>query len=184
MTDDHTEICFTIGSGAWGAADWTAIAHNRVHDCGLLPSRNQDHGIYVEDATNTHIVGNLIDHNIDRGIQFYPNSKGTVVSENVIVENGEGVIGGGEGSQSSSNNIVEHNLIINSHIRSDIESYYPPATQSGLGNVVQNNCVSARGINTFAGGFSADANVTASQAELIRAPKAGTASRPDPNAPP
>ena len=178
VTNDHTEICFTIGSGAWGAADGTVIAHNRVHDCGLLPSRNQDHGIYVDDATNTQIVGNVIDHNTDRGIQLYPNSTGTVVSENVIVENGEGIIFGGEGSQSSSNNIVEHNLIIKSLIRSDIESYYPPGTQPGLGNVVRNNCVSSRGINTVAGGFSAAANVTASQAELVPSAETGYRATP------
>ncbi len=167
ITDDHTEICFDIGSAVWGKADSTTIANNRIHDCGLLPSRNQDHGIYVQDATNTRIVGNLIDHNVDRGIQFYPSAQGSVVINNVIADNGEGVEFGGAEGVASSNNIVEHNLIVNSNIRGDVESYYPAGNPVGVGNVVQNNCVSGSGINTYSGGFSAHANVTASAAELI-----------------
>jgi parallel beta-helix repeat protein len=178
VTDDHTEICFIVGSASWGVADSTVIAHDHIHDCGLLPSRNQDHGIYVDDATNTLIAGNLIDHNTDRGIQLYPNATGTVVSENVISENGEGIIFGGEGSESSSNNTIEHNLIVNSQIRSDVESYYSPGTQPGVGNVVRNNCVSSRGINTIAGGFTADSNVTASPAELLATSEGGYQAAP------
>jgi parallel beta-helix repeat protein len=178
VTDEHTEICFTVGSGSWGVADSTVIAHNHVHDCGVQPSRNQDHGIYVDDATNTQIVGNLIDHNTDRGIQLYPDATGTTVTENVISENGEGIIFGGEGSVSSSNNTIEHNLIVKSQIRSDVESYYPPGTQPGVGNVVRNNCVSTRGINTLSGGFTATANVTATAAELLPTSEGGYQAAP------
>jgi parallel beta-helix repeat protein len=167
VTNDHTEICFDIGSAVWGKADSTTIANNRIHDCGLLPSRNQDHGIYVQDATNTRIVGNLIDHNVDRGIQFYPSAQGSVVMNNVIADNGEGVEFGGAEGVASSNNLVEHNLIVNSNIRGDVESWYPAGNPVGVGNVVQNNCVSGSGINTYSGGFSAHANVTAGSAELI-----------------
>lgn len=167
ITNDHTEICFDIGSAVWGKADSTTIANNRIHDCGLLPSRNQDHGIYVQDATNTRIVGNLIDHNVDRGIQFYPSAQGSVVINNVIADNGEGVEFGGAEGVASSNNLVEHNLIVNSNIRGDVESWYPAGNPVGVGNVVQNNCVSGSGINIYSGGFSAHANVTAGAAELI-----------------
>ena len=136
VTNDHTGICFDIGSVAWGFADSTVIAHDRIHDCGALPSTNQQHGIYVQDATNTQIVGNVIVNNVDRGIQLYPNSTGAVITGNVIANNGEGVIFSGEGA-SSNGNLVEHNLIVNSKIRRDVESWYPSGTPRGVGNLVR-----------------------------------------------
>jgi parallel beta-helix repeat protein len=167
VTNDHTEICFVIGSAQYGIADSTVIVNSRIHDCGVLPSSNMDHGIYIEDATNTYITGNLIDHNVDRGIQFYPSAQGSVVTNNVIADNGEGIDFGGDGGVASNGNTVEHNLIVNSNIRGDVESWYPPGNPVGVGNIVQNNCVSSRGINTHSGGFSARSNVTASSGELV-----------------
>jgi parallel beta-helix repeat protein len=167
VTNDHTEICFDVGSATYGAADSTVIANDRIHDCGVMPAANHDHGIYVQDATNTRIVDNLITHNADRGIQLYPSSTGAVISGNVISENGEGIIFSGEGGVASNGNVVEHNLIVNSLIRSDVESWYPAGNPVGVGNVAQNNCVSARGIDTEAGGFTARSNVAASAGELL-----------------
>ncbi len=167
VTDDHTEICFDIGSESYGVADSTVIVGNRIHDCGLLPSRNEDHGIYIQDATNTQIVGNVIDHNADRGIQFYPSAQGSVVVDNVIADNGEGIEFGGDDGVASSNNTVEHNLIVNSNIRGDVESWYPAGNPHGVNNIVQSNCVSTRGISTFSGGFTPRSNVTAPASELV-----------------
>ena len=167
VTNEHTEICFDIGSETWGAADSTVLAGNRIHDCGVLPSTNEDHGIYLQDATNTHIVGNLIDHNADRGIQFYPSAQGSVVTGNVIAANGEGLDFSGDYGVASNGNVVEHNLIVGSTIRHDVESWYPAGNPIGVGNVVQNNCLSTRGVSTLGGGFTARANVTASSAELL-----------------
>jgi parallel beta-helix repeat protein len=167
VTNDHTEICFDLGSTTWGFADSTVIAGNRIHDCGVIPSTNQDHGIYVEDATNTQIVNNVIVKNADRGIQLYPNSTGAVITGNVIAGNGEGLIFSGEGGATSNGNLVEHNLIVNSVLRRDIESWYPNGTPHGVGNLAQNNCVSARGIDTSSGGFTSQGNVTATQSELV-----------------
>jgi parallel beta-helix repeat protein len=149
------------------------LAGDHIHDCGLLPSRNEDHGIYVQDATNTLIVGNLIDHNTDRGIQFYPSAQGTVVIDNVISNNGEGIAFGGDDGVASSNNTVEHNLIVNSDIRGDVESWYPAGNPIGTGNIVQNNCVSASGINLYDGGFVARNNVTAPAADLVAGENGG-----------
>ena len=177
VTNDHTGICFDIGSATWGFADSTVIAHNRIHDCGVLPSTNQQHGIYVQDATNTQIVGNVIVNNVDRGIQLYPNSTGAVITGNVIANNGEGVIFSGEGA-SSNGNLVEHNLIVNSRIRRDVESWYPSGTPRGVGNLVRANCVSTRGIDTSTGGFSVQGNVTASASELIATGEGGYSAAP------
>jgi parallel beta-helix repeat protein len=174
VTNDHTEICFDIGSAGYGIADSTVLANNRIHDCGLLPSRNEDHGVYIQDATNTRVVGNLIDHNADRGVQFYPSAQGTVVVNNVISNNGVGIDFGGDDGVASSNNTVEHNLIVNSNIRADVESWYPAGNPLGVANVVQNNCISTRGINTRDGGFTAHSNVTASSGELVPTEDGGT----------
>jgi parallel beta-helix repeat protein len=173
VTDEHTGICFLVGGETWGAANSTTIADNRIHDCGVLPAANHNHGIYVEDATNTVIAGNLIDHNADRGIQLYPQSIGAVITGNVISENGEGIIFSGEGGVSSNDNVVEHNLIVNSLIRDDVESWYPSGTPAGVGNVVRDNCVSTRGIDTSDGGFTASANVTVSAHELQKTEEGG-----------
>jgi hypothetical protein len=167
ITNDHTEICFDIGSEQYGIADSTVIANSRIHDCGVLPSTNEDHGIYIQAATNTHITGDLIDHTADRGIQFYPSAQGSVVTNNVIANNGEGIDFGGDNGVASNSNTVEHNLIVNSDIRGDVESWYPPGNPIGVANTVQSNCVSSRGINTHSGGFVARGNVTASSSELV-----------------
>jgi parallel beta-helix repeat protein len=173
VTNDNTTICFVIGSATWGTADSTVISEDHIHNCGVLPSNNYDHGIYVEDATNTRIVGNLIDRNAARGIQLYPSSTGAVISDNVISENGEGIIFSGEEGVASNDNIVEHNLVVNSLIRRDIESWYPSGNPLGVGNVAQDNCVSTRGIDTSAGGFSAVGNITASSSEFVATENGG-----------
>jgi parallel beta-helix repeat protein len=167
LTNDHTEICFAVGSRSWGVADSTVIAHNRIHDCGVMPAANHDHGIYVEDATNTTIVGNLIDHNADRGIQLYPSASGSVITDNVIAYNGEGILFSGDEGVSANNNTSEHNLIVNSLIRSDIESWYPAGNPLGTGNLARENCVSTRGIEMGGGGFSARGNVTATSTDIV-----------------
>lgn len=181
VTNEHTEICFDVGSATYGVADSTVIAKNRIHDCGVMPAANHDHGIYVQVATNTRIVDNLIAHNADRGVQLYPSSTGAVISGNVISENGEGVIFSGDGGVASNGNLLEHNLIVNSLVRRDVESWYPSGNPLGVGNIAQNNCVSTRGVDTSAGGFTALNNVTASAGQLLATsdgglrPLAGTA---------
>ncbi|HEY7933344.1 MAG TPA: right-handed parallel beta-helix repeat-containing protein, partial [Solirubrobacteraceae bacterium] len=92
ITNEHTTICFDLGNKDFGVAESTSILDNNIHDCGLLPADNHQHGIYVEDAIDTRIIGNIIAHNADRGIQLYPYSEGAIIEDNAIVENGEGII--------------------------------------------------------------------------------------------
>jgi parallel beta-helix repeat protein len=167
ITSDHTGICFDIGSAGWGVADSTVITGSRIHDCGVLPAVNLQHGIYVTDATNVRITHNLIDHNADRGIQLYPSSIGGVITDNVIAYNGEGIIFSGGPGGSSNNNLVQHNLVVNSLIRSDIESWYPAGSPLGSGNLVSENCVSTKGIDSSVGGFNAQGNVTAAAGDIV-----------------
>jgi parallel beta-helix repeat protein len=150
ITNHHSEICFVIGNTEYGAAARTVLDNNRIHDCGRLPSVNEDHGIYVADAQGTVIRNNTIYDNADRGIQLYPNADGSLITGNVIDGNGEGIIVGGDGGEVSSDNVVERNIITNSILRFNVESWYPAGNPIGTGNVVRNNCV--HGANGWYGG--------------------------------
>jgi parallel beta-helix repeat protein len=147
VTNRNTAICFNIGSvnPQWGRAHNVVIADNRIHNCGILPAQNHDHGIYVEASDNLVIRDNTIDHNADRGIQLYPDADNTTITGNVIDSNGQGIIfsGGNEynGYEVSDNNTVTQNLITNSKVRYNVESYYPGGGTSGTGNVVTDNCI-------------------------------------------
>jgi nitrous oxidase accessory protein NosD len=140
VTNDHTSICFIVGSNTYGRAQRTVIRGNRIHDCGRIPSSNKDHGIYVQAADDTRILDNVIVDNVDRGVQLYPDSQRTLVQGNVIDSNGEGIIFSGSGT-TSSNNFVKGNLITFSQIRHDVESWYPSGTPVGTGNTVTGNCI-------------------------------------------
>ena len=141
VTNDHTEICFLIGSARGDVAEGVVIDGNRIHDCGKLPPQNRDHGIYVEYARNTVIANNYIYDNADRGIQLFPDADGTLIQNNVIDGNGEGIIFSGDDHSTSDNNTVRDNIISNSQVRSNVEYYYPDNGARGQGNLVSHNCV-------------------------------------------
>ena len=139
--NDNTAICFVVGGESYGRAVRSQILNNRIHECGVLPAANHDHGIYLAAADDTKIIGNWIYDNADRGIQFYPDAQRTYVAGNVIDGNGQGVIFSGDDGKTSNDNVVENNVITNSNIRSNVESFYPDGNPVGKGNVVRNNCI-------------------------------------------
>jgi hypothetical protein len=162
VTDDHTGICFLLGSRPWGTAANTLITRSRIHDCGELPPTNYDHGIYVEDATATRIEWNLIYGNADRGVQLYPDAQGTTVDHNVIDGNGEGIIFSGDDGYASSNSNVYDNLLTNARVRHDAESWWPDGNPVGTGNVLHDNCIwgaAESPVDTSGGGFTAYRNL-------------------------
>lgn len=172
VTNRHTTICFVIGSERYGRATGTVIEASRIHDCGRLPPRNTEHGIYVAAADDTRIVGNEIHDNADRGIQLYPDAQRTVIEGNVIDGNGVGIIFSGDGGRTSDDTIVRHNLITNSRVRADVESYYPAGTAPGERNLVVGNCIHGgkRGeMDARAGGFQARDNLIADPGYADRA---------------
>jgi parallel beta-helix repeat protein len=116
-----------------------AIEDNVIHDCGLLPATNHQHGIYVSNARNTVVKSNLIYGNADRGVQLYPDADDSVVTGNIIDGNGQGVIFGGGPSTSSDGNLVADNVITGSNIRWNIQSHWQGPV--GSGNVARGNCV-------------------------------------------
>jgi hypothetical protein len=181
ITNEHRGICVSIGGAfeRFGVASSVTILRNRIHDCGRLPATNHDHGIYVEGAKNTLIRGNLIYDNADRGVQFYPNAQASLVVNNVIDGNGEGVLFGSEtsggeyaGLYASSGNIVARNVISNSVLRHNVEAWW--AGPVGAGNIARDNCLwngAGGNIDLSAGGFLAIANRIAKPNFVDRAAK-------------
>lgn len=172
VTSFHTGICFIIGSDRYGRARDTLLRGNRIHDCGRLPPTNHDHGVYVAYADRTRIVDNVIFDNADRGIQLYPDADDTLIAGNVIDGNGVGVIFSGAGRSASDRNVVRNNVIANSRVRADVESYWPPGAPRGSGNLVVDNCVHGGREGTIdarGGGFVARDNVFAAPRYVNRA---------------
>ena len=181
ITNGHTGICISIGGGFehWGIAHSVSLLQNRIHGCGRLPATNHDHGIYVEGSVGTVIAGNLIYDNADRGIQFYPNAQGSVVTNNVINGNGEGVSFGSESAggeyrsaYASSGNVVARNIISNSRERHNVEAWWGGPV--GVANVAKDNCLwnGAQGnVDDSAGGFLAIANLVAKPGFVERGPR-------------
>ena len=173
VTNHHTGICFVLGSRVWGRANGTVIKRSKIHDCGRLPSENQDHGIYLSAASHTVIRHNWIYRNADRGIQLYPDAQRTRVIGNVLYGNGEGIIFSGDHRVAANHNLVAENIIADSKIRSNVESYFEPGGPVGRRNVVRFNCVHGASSDYYAGaddsgiqdgevGFNAAHNVAAS----------------------
>ena len=166
ITNWGTGICLSLGNRRYGVARHTRIAQSRIHDCGRLPATNHDHGVYLARARSTRIFGNWIYDNADRGIQLYPDAQRTIVRGNVVARNGQGVIFSGNEEVSSSGNLVERNVIAESLLRHNVESYYPDGAAPGVNNVVRDNCVygGARdfgkgGVQLPAKGFLPSANL-------------------------
>ena len=134
-------ICFNLGqTDHYGPATDTTIEQSRIHDCGL--STNHNHGIYVVATAGTTVIrDNWIYRNGDRGVQLYPAAEHVLVTRNVIDGNGSGIIFSGNGSLTSSNDVVTRNIISNSRNRWNVESWYPTGTPAGSGNVVTRNCL-------------------------------------------
>jgi hypothetical protein len=170
VTNEHTAICFDLGSRTYGRANRTLIEANRIHDCGSLPATNHDHGIYVARADYTVIRDNLIYRNADRGIQLYPDAQHSTITGNVIDGNGQGILFAGDFGEASSNNLVENNLITNAKLRYNVESWYPDGNPIGTGNIVRNNCIWGGEQGNIDGpGFSATGNLIANPLYVDRA---------------
>src|SRR5919202_6432600 len=154
VTNRHLGICFNLGAAGYGRAVDDVIQRNRIHDCGVLPANNHEHGIYLAYSDNVQILNNVIFDNADRGVQLYPDAQHTLIKGNVIDGNGGGVIFSGAGSTASNDNVVENNVITNSKLRHDVESWYPDLI--GSGNKVRNNCVYGGKQGPLSGGYGFD----------------------------
>ena len=151
-----------IGVGWWGTPAGVIIRHNRIHDVGGCKAF--DHLIYVSHGSGTQVYDNWMWNDPHGwGVQIYPGATSTHVFANVIDTAGAGfVIGGGT---SVSNNLIEHNVVMNS---SGLPSNNVPAAVLtsccgiGTGNVLQNNISwnNSGGIDAADAGISNVGNTT------------------------
>ncbi|MFI5121851.1 MAG: right-handed parallel beta-helix repeat-containing protein, partial [Vicinamibacteria bacterium] len=158
ITNHNTAICLHLDRypGAPVPTD-VLIDGNRIHNCGSLPATNFDHGIYLGKAERTVIRGNWIYDNANRGIQLYSQAHHTLVTGNVIDGNGEGVAFGGEQENPSADNVVENNVISNSTLRDNVESWWGGPV--GSNNVVRQNCVGGGAYDDGHGGILSGTNL-------------------------
>ncbi len=153
ITNHHSSICVAIGSALWGTARQALVQGDAIHDCGLLPATNYEHGIYVGDAVGTVIRANYIYGNADRGIQLFPHAQRTLVEGNVIDGNGEGILIGGIGGDPTSGSLIEHNLITNSRLGANVESFFPDGPPPAIANRVLHNCLFGGPLSPALGGI-------------------------------
>ena len=161
MTNDHTAICFDLGSLQYGEAVDVTLTHNRIHGCGRLPPTNHEHGVYDEYTSGAVISYNMIYDNADRGINIYPAAYNGRIYGNVIDGNGWGVLFAGEGGYASSGNYVYNNVIAFSEVSNVASSW---TGRVGSGNVLTHNCIWAAHhylIDTGSGGFRSFKNIIA-----------------------
>jgi hypothetical protein len=177
VTNNHHSICFVLGHPDWGAANDARIEFNRVHDCGRLPATNHDHGIYVAMASNVLIRGNWIYDNADYGVHLYPAAQDTKVVGNVIDGNGEGLTFSGDYGLAPNGNVVEGNVIANSRLRYNIQSWYPPGNPIGHGNVARDNCVKGGAYDEGNGGIASQWGFRATDTTRVQPVYADRAAR-------
>jgi hypothetical protein len=157
--------CIILGSdNGYGQATYTLVSGNVVHQCGYNPSDPyEDHGVYDDNSLGVKITDNIFwGMPYGWGVQLYPDAQGTQVTHNVIDDNGQGVVIGGNSASASANNTVAYNVISNSSNEYDIQSWWGGAV--GSHNVTHDNCVwngHEGTIQSPQSGFSSVANVVA-----------------------
>jgi hypothetical protein len=124
--EDLAGQCLLLGGSA-GRVSGVLVKKNRIHHCGQMPRINREHGIYAPNTVNAKIVDNLIYENADRGVQLYPNARGTLVEGNVMA-----------GNDNSSQNTIRNNVFSTPRAGWNI---YSGRKATGSGNFVQRNCL-------------------------------------------
>jgi parallel beta-helix repeat protein len=141
ITNDHTTNCVHVSVYYDEPAPRDVVVEdNDIHDCGVLPAANHQHGIYVGASVNMIIRNNRIWDNADRGIQLWPDAQNTQIYGNVIDGNGQGLAFGGYQGDATSDTLVEHNLITNSNARHNVEASWDETAVGGR-NIVRDNCI-------------------------------------------
>ncbi len=160
ITNDKRAICAVLGgTGSWGIANRTIVRNNTFHDCGNPQHGFFDHALYLDQANDTLVTDNLFLRSASYAVHLYPNAQRTLVTHNVMVDNGAGVKFAGADGTASSDNIVEHNVIATSTRTTGIESWW--GSGQGTGNIARHNCLANRtNTDTSSGGFTVADNTT------------------------
>ena len=144
VTNGHTAICFAVGNESYGRAYNVEIRGNRIHDCGVLPPTNHQHGIYLHSPCCAQVTDNWIHDNADTGVNLFPNADDNYFARNVIHGNGDNLSFAGRSKggvcESSDNNLIENNVMTSPRVRKNITSWSPCGSH-GTGNVLRRNCI-------------------------------------------
>jgi Right handed beta helix region len=144
VTNGHTAICFAVGNESYGRAANVEIRGNRIHDCGVLPPTNHQHGIYLHSPCCAQVTDNWIHDNADTGVNLFPNADDNYFARNVIHGNGDNLSFAGRSKggvcESSDNNLIENNVMTAPRVRKNITSW-SPCGNHGTGNVLRHNCI-------------------------------------------
>jgi Right handed beta helix region len=99
-----------IGVGWSNPVSGVVIRYNRVHDFGHC--RDEDHGMYLDQVDGAQVYGNWI-YNIPHGagVQLWSHARNVHLYRNVIDRAGAGFAVGGYSS--TSDNVIDHNVIAN-----------------------------------------------------------------------
>lgn len=135
ITNHGVRSCVIIGD----RARHPVLRRNVFHDCGDPANRLLDHAIYVQSSSRARIVDNVFLRSGGWAVQLYPAAHGSRVANNLMWENGGGVIFGGDGGQASSGNVVEHNVIAASRARPEVAGSF--GGPLGRRNVARSNCL-------------------------------------------
>jgi len=172
ITNDqaHTS-CIILGSNlGWGQALGTVIEDDVIHQCGNVADGNQDHAIYFDNTIDAQVSDNVIWGTAAFAIHLYQDAQGTRITHNVIVDNGYGVIFAGSAEHASDNNIVAHNIIADSTVGYDVQSWWGGTI--GTGNIAQDNCLADGRMGdqtTVSTGFSSSNNLDAASPMFVDA---------------
>jgi len=144
VTNGHTAICFAVGNESYGRAYNVEIRGNRIHDCGVLPPTNHQHGIYLHSPCCAQVTDNWIHDNADTGVNLFPNADDNYFARNVIHGNGDNLSFAGRSKggvcESSDSNLIENNVMTSPRVRKNITSWSPCGSH-GTGNVLRRNCI-------------------------------------------
>jgi len=100
-----------IGVGWHVPVTGLVIRNNRIHDFGHC--RDEDHGIYLDQVNGARVYGNWIyDIPHGAGIQLWSSAHNVHIYLNVIDRAASGLSLGGYST--TSNNLIDHNVIMNS----------------------------------------------------------------------
>lgn len=132
-------ICIYLGKSHSAIAKRTLLRNNRVHDCGIGGNSHM-HGIYVNWAHDSLIVGNYLYDISGKGIALYRSADRTVVRGNVVHGAGTDVLLGGGRDHATDGAVVRNNVLT-----------YPRKNNEGItewwqgrvgkGNKIYNNCL-------------------------------------------
>ncbi len=114
--DDVTISDSVVRDSAWHAgiyvdgSEGALLVRNHIHANGNRadPSHaNVDHGIYWARGSGL-VANNVIERNVARGIQLYPDARGVLVAHNTVVANGKAGIQLGD---HATGNVVASNVV-------------------------------------------------------------------------